>query len=100
MRFMFRVDGNAHIGAGHVMRCMSVAAAADELGVECIFVMSDTSYVDLIAGKGFRFFVLNSEYNELEREITGLTSLICEVSPSLFFTGTSLITACSYRYHF
>ena len=31
--FLFRADGNASVGAGHVMRCLSIADAARDNGM-------------------------------------------------------------------
>ena len=33
-KILFRADGNASIGAGHIMRCLSIGEAARELGLE------------------------------------------------------------------
>ena len=36
-----RVDGNGDIGIGHIMRCMSIAGALVENGVEVLFITCD-----------------------------------------------------------
>lgn len=49
---IFRADGNPDIGAGHVMRCLSIADAADE---PCLFVAADENFSAAITGRGFWF---------------------------------------------
>ena len=38
--FVFRADGNSDIGLGHVMRCMSIADAAVEMGHDVLSRLS------------------------------------------------------------
>lgn len=70
--YIIRADGNAKIGAGHLMRCMTVA---DELALlegnrECIlFLCADEQSAALAAEHGFRAEVLGTDYRDLEAEL-------------------------------
>ena len=41
MTVLFRADGNVNIGAGHIMRCLSLAQALQDQGGEAVFLCSD-----------------------------------------------------------
>lgn len=55
MRIAFRADGSPTQGTGHVMRCVTLAAAAQEMGHDPMLVINDTGVEwleDYIAGTG------------------------------------------------
>lgn len=43
MNVVFRVDASVHIGSGHLMRCLTLAEALQERGVEARFICGDHS---------------------------------------------------------
>lgn len=60
MQVAFRVDASIDIGTGHVMRCLTLAAALSERGATCIFLCRphEGHLLDYIAGQGFRALAL------------------------------------------
>lgn len=78
---LFRVDGNQNIGIGHIMRCMSVAKAASERGIRCLFVTSGEEPVELINSNGYEAEVLNTDYSDMESEIDKLLLIVEKYSP-------------------
>lgn len=65
--FLIRADGNAEIGAGHLMRCLTVA---EELAKEHVcFVCADEQSALLARERGFRSHVLGTDYREMESEL-------------------------------
>lgn len=66
-----RADGNADIGMGHVMRCLSVAEAAAETagGSGPVFITADGECRDMIADRGFRVIVLHTDYKDMMTEL-------------------------------
>ncbi len=71
-----RVDGNAEIGTGHVMRCLSIARAAKNAGLDCVFITSDWHMKAVLHESGFQIICLESVWNDLNAEITQIKSLI------------------------
>jgi UDP-2,4-diacetamido-2,4,6-trideoxy-beta-L-altropyranose hydrolase len=43
MRLFFRVEGNEHIGLGHLMRCFTLSQAAQQAQIDVVFICSQTS---------------------------------------------------------
>lgn len=76
--FFFRADGNERIGSGHVMRCSSIAEALAERGEEVAFVLADDSFEEMLREKGFRVYVLHSDYTDMDAESETLLRLIHE----------------------
>lgn len=68
--FLIRADGNAKVGAGHLMRCMTIAeelTALQEQETVC-FVCADAESANLVREKGFQVHVLNTDYSKMEQE--------------------------------
>lgn len=67
-KIMIRADGNARIGAGHLMRCLTIADALGDK--ECIgFVCADEESAALTEEKGYAAWVLHSDYQNMEAEL-------------------------------
>lgn len=59
-RILFRADGDAVIGSGHLRRCLALADRLGEWGYECLFVCraSTQSFNGLVHDAGFRLVEL------------------------------------------
>lgn len=69
---IIRADGNAKIGAGHLMRCLTIAEAlADKLKCrdEICFFCADEQSADMVRANGFGVKVLESDYRDMESEL-------------------------------
>ena len=66
MRVVFRTDSSLEIGTGHVMRCLTLAAALLERGAHCSFVCRELkgNLIDLIEQRGFSVASLPSPASE------------------------------------
>ena len=69
---LIRADGNARIGMGHLMRCMTVA---EELAMlqgsreGICFVCADEASGEFVRENGFRSYVLGTDYRDMESEL-------------------------------
>jgi UDP-2,4-diacetamido-2,4,6-trideoxy-beta-L-altropyranose hydrolase len=71
-----RADGNAKIGTGHIMRCLSIADAVKKRGGEASFIVADLYMEKQLTESGFQVICLNSVWNQMDGEIDKLTSVI------------------------
>lgn len=76
--FYIRADGNTKIGMGHVMRCLSIAEAAADLGERCkpVFLAADDECRSLIEERGFRVIVLHTDYRDMMSELSQLEKML------------------------
>lgn len=67
---IIRADGNAGIGAGHLMRCLTIARAVEERGgEEIIFLCADEDSAEMVRVHGFRAEVFHTDYRNPESEL-------------------------------
>ena len=71
--FLIRADGNAFTGAGHLMRCLSVAQELRKLsgnGEEIHFICADPESAALAEEHGFPAHSLGTDYQDMEAELS------------------------------
>lgn len=87
---LFRADGNARIGAGHIMRCLAIADAARDKGVESVFVLASDEMQGIIQAWNFKCLVMNTEYSEMDKE--DIISLIQAYAPTAVIVDSYYVT--------
>lgn len=65
----FRVDANEEIATGHLMRCISIALECKKRGQQCVFFMAEDKETERLRKAGFRYYILNSDWKNLDNEI-------------------------------
>lgn len=89
-----RADANPKIGMGHIMRCLSIADAAANLGQDTTFILADDNVYSLVRSRGYKVIILHSSYNDMESELsiwpdTGPNRIIVD---SYFITDKYLLS--------
>lgn len=74
--FFIRADGNAEIGAGHLMRCLSIAKELQAAGQNVCFVCADEQSAALAEKYGFQTHVLGTDHRNMESELPSWRLLI------------------------
>ena len=70
--YIIRADGNAQIGAGHLMRCLTIAEALKQMtGTKenILFLCADEASAELAASRGFPAESMGSNYRDMESEL-------------------------------
>lgn len=74
--YIIRADGNAVIGMGHIMRCLSIADAMKECGCEPVFVTACQESQEIIKQRGFTIKLLPTDYRRMETELPMLREIL------------------------
>ena len=91
-RILFRVDGNSKIGAGHIMRCTSIACEAKKQGHECAFLSSDESYKKIVEDNGIPMFSMNTAYDDMDGEWDKSQAILQEFMPEIIVIDSYYVT--------
>lgn len=62
---LLRADGNPEVGSGHVMRCCSIARAAEASGRKALLCVSDETSAEMAAARGLDPLVVGGDFREL-----------------------------------
>lgn len=87
---LIRADANEVVGTGHIMRCLSLANAFNEIGEEVVFCTADHRADDLIRGKGYKVICLDSDWTELKED--GIVQIAEEMKPELILVDSYYVT--------
>lgn len=86
---MFRADGNSRIGAGHIMRCLSVADAGKKyFDQDSVFVLASGDLEETITNRGVRCVLLGTDYRCMGSETEKMEELIGLWGPSAVFVDS------------
>ena len=94
---IIRADGNENIGAGHIMRCISIADAIRNIGGDVIFVLAGVSFETMLREKGFDVFVLHTDYSNMESECDSMLSLIKQYHADKCIVDSYYVTDSYFR---
>jgi len=92
-----RADANSEIGMGHLMRCLSVAAALQTLGKEVCFILADDTPKKILEERGVPCVILQTDYRKMERELDIFVPLLQKHSPELLLVDSYYMTEAYFR---
>lgn len=87
-----RTDMNDIIATGHVMRCLSIADAARDLGETVTFLLADGQAAEYITDRGYEAVVLGTKWNDMESELPVLLEIIKERNISSILIDSYQVT--------
>ena len=87
-----RADANPAIGVGHIMRCLPIGEDIRSQGGCVRFLTADAEAKELVESNSFEAICLNSSWNDLERELPQLISLIQENDTSVLLVDSYAVT--------
>ncbi len=83
-----RADGNAQIGMGHLMRCLSVAIALKEHNVNVIFITNNEQSKAFVEEKGFVSVQFLGQHASMEEETVETISILKEYGVDLLLVDS------------
>lgn len=87
-----RVDANAKVASGHIMRTISIAKELKKIGEEFVFISADEGTNPFLEGTGFEVVVLNSSWNHMYDELPILLPLLKERSITSLLVDSYYVT--------
>ncbi|MCD8326608.1 MAG: UDP-2,4-diacetamido-2,4,6-trideoxy-beta-L-altropyranose hydrolase [Lachnospiraceae bacterium] len=93
-KIYIRADGNGEIGMGHVMRCLSIAAAVREEGGSVCFLLAGHDAREAVEKEGFACVVLGTDYRRMEDELPVLEKILrqSEAESCVFLVDSYFVT--------
>jgi UDP-2,4-diacetamido-2,4,6-trideoxy-beta-L-altropyranose hydrolase len=68
-----RADGNARIGAGHLMRCITIADEVrrrHDSAENIVFICADKESAEFVSDRGYDVLTLGTDYRKMEDELS------------------------------
>lgn len=89
---LFRADGNASIGSGHIMRCLSIADAFKRKQKDSLFVLADKTFQSLVKERGYVTYILESDYRDMDSELDDMKNTIAVYRPEMLIVDSYYVT--------
>ena len=89
---LFRADGNSDVGAGHIMRCISIADAAGKKGFRSVFMTAGAEFGEILRAHGHEQMVLGTDYRKMESETGRLVAALRQVFPEALIVDSYFVT--------
>lgn len=81
---IIRADGNSKIGAGHLMRCLTIADEYQKRN-QILFACADELSAQLASQRGYQTLVLGTDYRNMEEELPIWERFFCDKEEKTLF---------------
>lgn len=88
----FRTDSNSLISGGHIMRCISIAQALIEKGMEVCFLIADDNPVSVLDKESIPYVILKSDWKNLMTDINKVKELLRKDNNAFMLIDTYKVT--------
>lgn len=93
-RIGFRVDANAEIASGHLMRCISISVQCRKLGADVVFLMAQENGVELLQKQNLEYDILHSDWKNWDADIPLMENKIKQWNIGCLVVDSYNITSC------
>ncbi len=88
----FRLDANPSVASGHLVRCMAIAGECVKAGEDCVFLLADDGYRDVVLEHGFHCHVLGVPYDDWDRGIDPVREYLISHKIRVLVVDSYLVT--------
>lgn len=88
---LIRCDANEKIATGHMKRCMSIAKAAVNLGINVIFAVASDSSVSYLKDI-YPYVKFDNEFDEAHKEMSKMEKLLSELKPNVLLIDSYFVS--------
>lgn len=90
---IIRADAGFGVGAGHIMRCASIADAAEALGFEVIYAVSDRDSLNVVKAAGKKGIIIGGSKRRYdESDAKTLAAFVKAVKPRAMLVDSYAVT--------
>lgn len=76
MKLFIRTEANTTTAMGHMMRCLTIAEAAKNMGIQPVFIVAETGSQKIAEEKGFDTIWLGRKWDDFDGEIPVISEII------------------------
>lgn len=96
-KIAIRVDANEIVATGHIMRCLTIAAAIRRQGADVRFISADDHIRPYVSKQNFNMYVLGSAWDDMDSEVDDLIKYLRSENINTMFVDTYSVTEEYFR---
>lgn len=88
----FRLDANSTVATGHMFRCISIAKHCRRAGMDCVFLLAEEEYTELLKQEDFQYCVLNIKWDDWDYGIDQVRKYLKEYEAECLVVDSYRVT--------